>query len=160
MRNIDVLGRDFHVVAPDMAGFGFSAGAELGDRSLPAFLVGHLEALLRHLDLSPVSICGHSFGGALGAMLSLHLRPSVENLIIVCSGSVLNTDEELEAALIGLRSRVSESGGNLDLDSFRAHMGRILLRPSDASGGDRIRSLDLGLPARRLPSFLSKVSSL
>ena len=130
VRNIDVLGQDFYVVAPDMAGFGFSEGSVLGGQSLPVFLSRRLEALLRHLDISPVTVCGHSFGGSIAVMASLGLHPKPQNLIIVCSGSALNPDEELLASLTGLRSRVPQSGGHLDLESFRAHMGRICVDPT------------------------------
>lgn len=128
VRNIDVLGKDFFVVAPDLAGFGFSQGAELAKRSLVGFLITQLKVLLQHLDIRPDAICGHSFGGSIATSLSLRLR--TKNLIIAASGSVLNTDEELLMSLRGLRTRVPETGEALDLDSFRAHMARICYNPA------------------------------
>jgi pimeloyl-ACP methyl ester carboxylesterase len=130
VRNIDVLGCDFHVVAPDMAGFGFSEGCDLGGRSLPEFLTAQTSRFLRHLNLQPSFILGHSFGGAIASNLHLRLQPPAEKLVIVCSGSVLNTDAELEASLKGLRARVPASGHNLDLEEFRAHAVRLCVDPA------------------------------
>lgn len=123
VRNIDALAEDYYVIAPDMAGFGFSEARSLGDRCLPAFLIEHLEDLLGHLDINPDAICGHSFGGSIAASLSL--RRQTKNLIIVGSGSVLNPDESLVASLRALRTRVPESGETLDFNSFLTHTGRI-----------------------------------
>jgi pimeloyl-ACP methyl ester carboxylesterase len=130
IRNIDILGRDLHVIAPDMPGFGFSEGSDLNGRSLPEFLTEQIGSFLRQLSLQPSFILGHSFGGAIASNLYLRLQPRAEKLVIVCSGSVLNTDAELEASLNGLRARVPATARNLDLEEFRAHAVRLCVDPT------------------------------
>ena len=130
LRNIDALAQDFHVVAPDMAGFGFSEGAELGTQCLPVFLADHIESLLVRLKLSPNSICGHSFGGGVADLLHQRLQPNCGKLIIVSSGSALNTDAELQASLEALRARVPPPGETLAFDRLRGHIARSCFDPS------------------------------
>ena len=123
VRNIDVLGEDYFVIAPDMAGFGFSEGRALAGRCLPAILTDHIEDLLSYLGVEPGAICGHSFGGSIAASVSL--RRQTKNLIIVCSGSALNPDEPLVASLRTLRARMPGVGETLDFKTFSARTSRI-----------------------------------
>ena len=59
---VDALTRDWHVIAPDMRGFGHSAWAQ-GGYWFPDYLAD-LEALLDHYSPdAPVRLLGHSLGG-------------------------------------------------------------------------------------------------
>jgi pimeloyl-ACP methyl ester carboxylesterase len=54
----------FHVVAPDLRGHGDSAWAIGSQYSMPDYLLD-LNQLLRHLDVRPAALIGHSLGGAI-----------------------------------------------------------------------------------------------
>ncbi len=59
------LAADFHVVMPDLLGWGGSAKVHHFDQSLYAPRLAHLAALLRELGLDGVHAVGNSFGGSL-----------------------------------------------------------------------------------------------
>ena len=56
------LRKDWHVIAPDLRGHGESEWASDGTYFI-AGLIYDLAELVRHLNLAPVTIIGHSYGG-------------------------------------------------------------------------------------------------
>jgi 3-oxoadipate enol-lactonase len=82
-QQIPVLARHFRVISFDHRGFGFSKdNNDLG----PKAYVDDLEALLAHLDVGKVILCGQSMGGAtVGGYASRH-PDRVKALILSCSG--------------------------------------------------------------------------
>ncbi len=56
------LRKDWHVIAPDLRGHGESEWASDGTYFI-AGLIYDLAELVRHLNLAPVTIVGHSYGG-------------------------------------------------------------------------------------------------
>lgn len=94
--NIDALAKDFHVVAVDMLGHGFTRprdGKPVGIEQK----IEHLEALLGTLGAKRVALCGSSYGALIAANLVLHGRTPVERLIINGSGSAFNSEAQLTA---------------------------------------------------------------
>jgi magnesium chelatase accessory protein len=67
---LPLLARDFHVVAPDLPGHGFTEAPERDRLSLPAMARG-LTALLGKLGVEPEGIVGHSAGAAIGMQMVL-----------------------------------------------------------------------------------------
>lgn len=65
-----LLAEDFRVVAPDLPGHGFTQLASARQSSLPG-MAGSIAALLRHLELSPELVVGHSAGAAVLARMCL-----------------------------------------------------------------------------------------
>ena len=59
-----ILAADFTVVAPDLPGHGFTTQPPADRLSLPG-MAADLAALLRHLDLRPALVAGHSAGAAI-----------------------------------------------------------------------------------------------
>ncbi|MBV0925484.1 alpha/beta hydrolase [Halomicroarcula limicola] len=73
------LAPEYHVVAPDMLGYGES---ELADRSYS--IPGHAEVIagfLDRLDLGPVTLVGLSLGGGVAVQLALDRPDLVETLV-------------------------------------------------------------------------------
>jgi pimeloyl-ACP methyl ester carboxylesterase len=80
------LGERYDVIAPDLLGHGESA-KPMGDYSLGAFASG-LRDLLAVLDVSSVTIVGHSFGGGIAMQLAYQHPHLVDRLVLVCSGGL------------------------------------------------------------------------
>jgi len=80
------LSKNFHVIAVDLKGFGFS-GKPDGDytRRGQANLVGHF---LDHLKINKVWLCGNSMGGDVSLNLAVQNPQRVAGLILIDSGGV------------------------------------------------------------------------
>ncbi len=85
--NLPALARRARVIAPDMAGFGFSerpAGRRLAMDTWVAQAVGVLDAL----DLERADVVGNSFGGALALALAIRHPRRVRRLVLMGSVGV------------------------------------------------------------------------
>ena len=80
------LSKNFHVIAVDLKGFGFS-GKPDGDytRRAQAILVGHL---LDYLKVERAWLCGNSMGGEVALNIALQNPQRVAGLILIDSGGV------------------------------------------------------------------------
>lgn len=83
---IPELATRYDVIAPDLLGHGESA-KPIGDYSLGAFASG-LRDLLAVLDISSVTIVGHSFGGGVALQLAYQHPRLVDRLVLVASGGL------------------------------------------------------------------------
>jgi 2-hydroxy-6-oxo-octa-2,4-dienoate hydrolase len=81
---LPALADRFRVLAPDMAGFGFSERPEKGDYGLDLWAEQVL-GLLDALDLSKASIVGNSFGGAIALRLASRHPDRVDKLVLMGS---------------------------------------------------------------------------
>lgn len=100
LRNIDTLGQDHFVVAPDMLGHGFSG--PLGPKEggpLIAQKVDHLLKLADTLGLERFHVCGSSYGGLVAALLYFKEPNRVHRLVINGSSSSFNSQAQLESNL-------------------------------------------------------------
>lgn len=82
-----VLARERRVIAPDMAGFGFTdrpAGAVYSMDNWVAQAIGLLDAL----DLPKVDLVGNSFGGALSLALAIRHPQRVRRLVLMGAAGV------------------------------------------------------------------------
>ncbi|MGH1421561.1 MAG: alpha/beta fold hydrolase [Hyphomonas sp.] len=78
----DELRHDWHVIAPDLRGHGDSAWSEDGEYTLKA-CVYDLAQLIHQIDLNPITLVAHSYGGAI-AMRYAGLYPeNVEKLVTI-----------------------------------------------------------------------------
>jgi pimeloyl-ACP methyl ester carboxylesterase len=80
------LSKNFHVIAVDLKGFGFS-GKPDGDYSRPAqaVLVSHL---LDYLKIEKAWLCGNSMGGEISLNVALHNPARVAGFILIDSAGV------------------------------------------------------------------------
>lgn len=79
---IPALAADFHVVAPDMVGFGFTdrpADVEYGVQTWADQTV----ALMDSLDIEKASIVGNSFGGAIALRIAARHPDRVDRLVLM-----------------------------------------------------------------------------
>ena len=85
--NIGDLARHFRVLAPDMAGFGFSDKPTAAGYSLAGWvdqLVGFLDAL----GIERASLVGNSFGGGLGIRMAVEHPGRLDRLVLMGSVGV------------------------------------------------------------------------
>ncbi len=83
---IEGLAADHDVIAPDLLGHGESAKPR-GDYSLGAFASG-LRDMLAVLDVSSVTVVGHSFGGGVAMQLAYQYPHLIDRLVLVGSGGL------------------------------------------------------------------------
>ncbi len=84
---LPLLARDFHVIAPDLPGHGFTEAPERDRLSLPAMARG-LTALLGKLGVEPEGIVGHSAGAAIAMQMAL-TKAVAPSCLICLNGALL-----------------------------------------------------------------------
>jgi len=72
----------YHVIAPDLRGHGDSAWALGSHYSMPDYLVD-LAQLLRHVGKTPVTLVGHSLGGAIVLQYAGMVPETVERVVAI-----------------------------------------------------------------------------
>lgn len=90
--------RNFHVVAVDLLGFGYSDKPASFDYTI-ASQARMVERLMNRLGIGKATIIGSSYGGAVASTLALDAAERVEKLVLV--GAVCN-DEVLQNPLLKL----------------------------------------------------------
>ncbi len=78
--------RGLRVIAPDLLGHGESAKPAIS-YSLERFAAG-LRDLVRTLDLPPMTVAGHSLGGAIAMYFAYHYPEHTARLVLVASGGL------------------------------------------------------------------------
>jgi|tagenome__1003787_1003787.scaffolds.fasta_scaffold20530559_1 pimeloyl-ACP methyl ester carboxylesterase len=81
---IPALAEHYRVIAPDMAGFGFTERPEKADYSLDVW-AGQVIGLLDALGIQQASIVGNSFGGAIALRLAARHPDRVNKLVLMGS---------------------------------------------------------------------------
>lgn len=129
IRNLDVLGQDFHAIAPDMLGHGFIDAVDFqgGPPQLPT--VKHLGRLADHLGFDKYSVAGSSYGGLIAALMALDRPAQVENLIIIGSGSVFHPADDQVTTLKAVFANASQAMGDPTYESCRQRMANICFDP-------------------------------
>ena len=88
----------FHVIAPDLLGYGYSGKPRNGDYTI-AGQAGYLIKLLDHLGIRRATLVGSSYGGAVAATCALDHPHNVEKLVLV---GTVNNNRPLEFKLMRL----------------------------------------------------------
>ena len=81
-RVVPVLAEDFRVVAPDMAGFGYTERNEGLSYDIKLW-VKHLVAILDALKIEKASLVGNSFGGSLALAAAARFPERFERLVLM-----------------------------------------------------------------------------
>ena len=97
--NVDVLGEQFQVVAPDSLGAGFTGPIDFGDRSVIGARVDHLIAFIDALGFDRLALCGSSYGALLASLIYLRDPGRISKLILNGSASAFNSEEKLVAGM-------------------------------------------------------------
>ena len=84
---LPLLSTDFHVVVPDLIGFGYS-DKPMVDYTID-FLSNFLENFLIALDIEHASIIGSSLGGQIAAEYTSSHSESVEKLVLVSPSGIM-----------------------------------------------------------------------
>jgi 2-hydroxy-6-oxo-octa-2,4-dienoate hydrolase len=79
---IDELAEKFHVIVPDIAGFGFTEFKDGTDYDIK-FWVNHLVEFMNAIGIEKASLIGNSFGGAMGLGLSLFAPERLSKMILL-----------------------------------------------------------------------------
>jgi len=82
-RVLPLLAKDFRVVAPDLAGFGFTERPRGEGQYGIKLWVGHLIGFLDALGLARVSLVGNSFGGGLALAAASRHPDRIERLVLM-----------------------------------------------------------------------------
>lgn len=83
---LEALGKHAYVIAPDLPCHGESEEAG-GDYSIPGY-AAYLRDLLRVLDVSHVTVVGHSLGGGVAMQLTYLFPELVARLVLVAAGGL------------------------------------------------------------------------
>jgi 2-hydroxy-6-oxonona-2,4-dienedioate hydrolase len=130
IRNIDVLARDFRVIAVDLIGSGFTAAIDTRGGPPQPHTVAHLRRLADLLGLERFCPIGTSYGGLIAALLYFDMPERVDNLVLQGSGSCFNEDEALAATLRNVRSSFGPIFDNATLDAVRKSMAKLVVDAS------------------------------
>ena len=130
LRNIDPLGEDFYVVAPDMLGSGFTGPSDFGDQPAIPQRVAHLQKLVDVLGFDKFCPCGTSYGALIGTLLYFEIPDRVDKLVINGSASAFNTDEALVANLKANYEHSKDQIDNAGLEFWRERVARGTYDPS------------------------------
>jgi pimeloyl-ACP methyl ester carboxylesterase len=130
LRNIDALGEDFFVVAPDMVGHGFTDPVDFEGEPPHRKTVDHLVSLIDLYGFQRLCVSGSSYGALIGALVYLRLPLRVNKLIINGSGSCFNTEAELAVALQGAYENARGAITNPTLETCRKRMGNTVYDPA------------------------------
>jgi 4,5:9,10-diseco-3-hydroxy-5,9,17-trioxoandrosta-1(10),2-diene-4-oate hydrolase len=117
-RNIDALAQHFHVIVPDLPGYGRSS-KDL-DQSEPfRGLADAMRGLLDELGLDRVHFVGNSYGGAAALRLALDTPDRVERMVLMGPGGVGTTRGLPTAGLQRLLGYYGGEGPTLEkLETF------------------------------------------
>jgi 4,5:9,10-diseco-3-hydroxy-5,9,17-trioxoandrosta-1(10),2-diene-4-oate hydrolase len=84
--NIDVLAKDYDVIAMDFPGFGYSDKPAI--RYTMHFQVLKLKRFLDQLELDNIYLAGHSMGGAIAIHFAHLFATRVKKLILICNAGM------------------------------------------------------------------------
>jgi 2-hydroxy-6-oxonona-2,4-dienedioate hydrolase len=107
MQNLASLARDFHVVAYDMVGHGWTDAPDM-PYTLDVY-ADHLKALLRALGIERFHLSGESLGGWVAAWFAAHDGAGLDRLVLAVPGNVTAKPETMARLRDGTRKAVLEA---------------------------------------------------
>ena len=112
LRNIDALGKEFAIYAPDNVGHGFTGSIELGNDLPQPHTTRHLIDFMDTIGIDRLNVGGSSYGALIAGLLYFEVPHRIEKLILVGSSSVFDSDENYRKALQGAYDNAAETIGN------------------------------------------------
>lgn len=132
VHNIDALGKDHHVIVPDLIGHGFTEPVDLAGGAPHPKTVQHLFGVLDALGVGEFVPSGSSYGALLAALMYLDQPKRVKRLVINGSGSTFNSEEELAASLKGTYANGALAFLNPTLETCRKRSQGTVYDPASA----------------------------
>jgi pimeloyl-ACP methyl ester carboxylesterase len=131
IRNIDSLGEDFSVFAPDSIGGGFTDIVPLGGAPPQSRMVAHLARFMDKVAAGQrFSIVGNSYGGLLACLLWFERPRQVDKLILVSSASTFHPAEEQKRTLERSFALLGPAIQQPSLDVVRERFGKAAFDPT------------------------------
>src|ERR1700757_5159720 len=106
-RNVDALAERFHVIVPDLPGYGRSSKGVNGSDPFK-FLADTIRGMLDELGIQKAHFVGNSYGGACALRLALDTPERVDRMVLMGPGGI-GTTRALPTA--GLNRLLSYYGG-------------------------------------------------
>jgi pimeloyl-ACP methyl ester carboxylesterase len=129
LRNIDELGKDFFVVAPDVLGNGFTGPPAFNGKPALGARLNHLLGLVEALGWKRFAACGSSQGSLLAALIYLKMPDRVTKLILNGSAACASDDEDL-AKLMQQVLKNEPLMGTSTLEQWRERCGKAVFDAS------------------------------
>ena len=130
LRNIDELGKEFAVYAPDNIGHGFTDSMDLGADLPQPHTARHLIRFMETIGVDRFSVGGSSYGALIAGLVYFDVPERVDKLILVGSSSVFDTDENYRKALQGAYDNAAKTIGNPNLEDCRRRMNNAVHDPA------------------------------
>jgi pimeloyl-ACP methyl ester carboxylesterase len=120
-RVIPSLSRYYHLIIPDIIGFGYSDKPAV-EYTLDFFINDFFKVFLDNLHISKASIIGSSFGGHVATEFAIRFNRMVEKLVLVSPAGMMKTstptlDKYIMAALYPVYEHVYEAFREMTYDS-------------------------------------------
>jgi len=123
--NVDELGADRLVIAPDLVGHGFSWPRSFSGRSPTAVILEHLLEVVDAYGFSKVIVIGSSYGAQLAALVYFARPAAVCKLVLTSSASVFHPREELQTALHAAGANAASARDSVTTTSCRSRLQNI-----------------------------------
>ncbi|MCL0101666.1 alpha/beta hydrolase [Dehalococcoidia bacterium] len=124
-KNIDPLGTQHSVYAPDLIGHGYTAPVDF--KGIPyGAMVDHLTDFVDAMGLNRFHLAGWSLGGLLASLMYFKMPERVTKLILISSGSCFNSEEDISQGQDGNAKNVAATFDNLSVEAMRKrHMSSV-----------------------------------
>jgi pimeloyl-ACP methyl ester carboxylesterase len=130
LRNIDELGKEFAVYAPDNIGHGFTDAINLGADLPQPHTTHHLIRFMETIGVDKYSVGGSSYGALIAGLVYFDAPDRIDKLIFVGSSSVFDTDENYRKALQGAYDNAAKTIGNPDFADCRRRLNNAVHDPA------------------------------
>lgn len=129
-RVIPALSKYFHVIIPDIIGFGYSDKPAV--EYTMEFFIDFFKVFLDNLSISKSSIIGSSFGGHVATEFAIRFNHMVEKLVLVSPAGMMKTstptlDRYIMAALYPVYEHVYEAFREMAYDAESAVSEEIVM---------------------------------
>jgi 2-hydroxy-6-oxonona-2,4-dienedioate hydrolase len=126
---IPTLSKYFHVIIPDIIGFGYSDKPAL--EYTMDFFIDFFRSFLDHLGISKASIIGSSLGGYIASEFAIRFNHMVEKLVLVSPAGMMRRsnptlDRYIMAALYPEYQRVYEAFSEMVYDSNAVNQETVM----------------------------------
>ena len=131
VRNIDVLAQHFRVIAPDLPGHGFTDLPDLKGRAAHPTMVEVVLGLFDQLGVDKFSICGHSYGATIAALIYFERPDKIEKLIFNGSHRIFQSPDETVKGFEKSYANAKSAIGDPSLETCRERVGNVCYDPNN-----------------------------